>query len=111
VSSAPLSGGVVGGIAEGRRVVGTPSLKSRTRCASLTPFSDRLAPTMSLENMPSMLAPAALYCFAWKSDPKRPSSSPSTAVKTMVDSGLCVARTRATSTITATPEASSSAPG
>ena len=48
------------GIAEGVSVVGTPSVKRRTRCASLAPFSALLAPTMSLENIPWMSALAAL---------------------------------------------------
>ena len=44
-------------------------------------------------------------------EPNRPCSSPSTADRTIVDSGACLASTRASSITTATPEASSSAPG
>jgi hypothetical protein len=44
-------------------------------------------------------------------DPYRPCSSPATAAKTIVARGCRVAITRASSSDTATPDASSSAPG
>ncbi len=66
---------------------------------------------MSLENMPWMSVPAALYCAAWKPEPNRPCSSPATIVNTMVASGARFDSTRASSITTATPDASSPAAG
>ena len=66
---------------------------------------------MSLVNMPCTSLPAFWNCSAMWSDPKRPCSSPATAASTIVASGSCVARTLASSIETATPDASSSAPG
>jgi hypothetical protein len=66
---------------------------------------------MSLVNMPCTSTPADLSCWARCAEPYRPCSSPATAAKTIVASGLCLAITRASSRDTATPDASSSAPG
>ena len=66
---------------------------------------------MSLVNMPSTSMPDALACWAKKVEPKRPCSSPATAMKTIVASNWRLAMTRASSSTAATPEASSSAPG
>jgi hypothetical protein len=66
---------------------------------------------MSLVNMPCTSVPAALYWAAMYRAPYRPCSSPATAANTMVDFGARFAMIRANSMDTATPDASSSAPG
>ena len=78
---------------------------------SRRPLSLVELPMMSLVNMPSTSIPAALACWAKKVEPKRFCSSPATAMKTIVASNWRVAMTRASSSMAATPEASSSAPG
>ena len=75
------------------------------------PSSARLLPTMSLVNMACTSVPAALYCAAMNRAPNRPCSSPATAANTMVAFGRRLAMTRASSIDTATPDASSFAPG
>ena len=92
-------------------MVGTPSLKSRTWNRSRVPSSAVELPMMSLLNMPCTSLPAAFICWAMNSDPKVPCSSPATAAKTIVASGVRVANTRASSRMAATPDPSSSAPG
>lgn len=91
--------------------VGTPSANSRTVYGSRVPSSARELPTMSLVNMAWTFVPAALKLSARYADPYRPCSSPATAAKTIVAAGRRFAITRASSRATATPEASSSAPG
>jgi hypothetical protein len=75
------------------------------------PSSAVLEPTMSLLSIPWMSAPAAWNWAAAKFDPNSPCSSPATAMKTSVARGRRVAITLASSIETATPDASSSAPG
>ncbi len=92
--------------------VGMPSRNSRRVCGSgLVPSKAWLAPTMSLLNMPCTSLPAAAICFAMKVEPYSPSSSPATVANTRVPGNWRVANSRASSRTTATPEASSSAPG
>ena len=66
---------------------------------------------MSLVNIPWTSAPAAFSWFAMNVEPYRPCSSPATAASMIVERDGWVAITRASSMQTATPEASSSAPG
>jgi len=66
---------------------------------------------MSLVNIPCTSVPAAFNCWARYVDPYRPCSSPATAANTIVEAGRLFAITRASSSTTATPDASSSAPG
>ena len=92
--------------------VGMPSTKSRTvRGSGLVPSNAWLAPTMSLLNMPCTSLPAAAICAAMCAEPNRPCSSPATVASTRVPGNWWVANTRASSSTTATPDPSSSAPG
>ncbi len=92
--------------------VGTPSTNSRTLNGSgRVPSKAWLAPTMSLLNMPCTSFPAAFICAAMWAEPYRPCSSPATVASTTVPGNWWVANSRASSRTTATPEASSSAPG
>jgi hypothetical protein len=95
----------------GVSAVGTPSANRRTVRGSRVPSSAVLEPTMSLVNMAWTSAPAALNWAAMYRAPYRPCSSPATAAKTIVDLGARFAITLASSMDTATPDASSSAPG
>ena len=89
-----------------------PSTNSRTVCGSgRVPSQAWLAPTMSLLNMPCTSLPAAAICAAMKAEPYRPCSSPATVANTRVPGNWRVANSRASSSTTATPEPSSSAPG
>lgn len=91
--------------------VGTPSAKSRRLRGSRSPSSAVELPTMSLVNMACRSTPEVRNCSAMWVAPYSPCSSPATAANTRVALGLRVASTRASSRETATPEASSSAPG
>jgi hypothetical protein len=91
--------------------VGTPSAKSRMLRGLRMPSSAVELPTMSLVNMPCTSAPWSWKTCAMWSDPYNPCSSPATAANTSVALGRWVANTRASSIETATPDASSSAPG
>ena len=96
----------------GVTAVGTPSRNSRSVSGSgLVPSKAWLAPTMSLLNMPCTSAPAAVICCAMKVEPYSPCSSPATVANTRVPGNWRVAKIRASSSTTATPEPSSSAPG
>ena len=92
--------------------VGMPSTNSRTVNGSgRVPSKAWLAPTMSLLNMPCTSLPAASICAAMKAEPYSPCSSPATVANTRVPGNWRVANSRASSSTTATPDPSSSAPG
>jgi hypothetical protein len=95
-----------------RGLVGGHALAEQPQAVRVVmPFSPWLLPTMSLVNIPWTSASAFLSSFARNVEPNSPCSSPATAAKISVQSGRRVAITRASSIDTATPEASSSAPG
>ncbi len=91
---------------------GIPSEKTRTSALSWNRSPGVvLPPTMSLFSSASTCQPSAVASFARWRLPFSPCSSPATAAKTMVAAGLSLDSTRAHSRLTATPEASSFAPG
>lgn len=84
---------------------------TRTRPASAWPGAPVVPPTMSLLSTATIGSPKAAAAGAWKRLPLRPGSSAAKATKRSVASHWRRDITRTSSSSTATPEASSSAPG